>query len=104
MTTWKCRKCSYVYDPAVGDPDGGIPAGTPYARIPDSWRCPICGAKKSDFYELDAPPPKATPQQQQAPQSARVATPRSPVQTPAPARTLPSAQWTVGSLKGKPTS
>ena len=104
MTTWKCRKCSYVYDPAVGDPDGGIPAGTPFARIPDSWRCPICGAKKSDFYELDAPPPKATAQQQQAPQSNHGVAPSSLVEKATPARTLPIAQWTVGSLKGKPTS
>ena len=22
-----CEVCGYVYDPAVGDPDGGIPAG-----------------------------------------------------------------------------
>jgi rubredoxin len=96
VTTWKCRKCSYIYDPAVGDPDGGIAPGTPFAQIPDSWRCPICGATKSDFFELGAPPPQATPAQQSAPQ--QTAPP-----SPADAATVPpfALEWTVGSLKGR---
>ena len=44
-----CEVCGYVYDPAVGDPDGGIPAGTAFENIPDDWVCPICGVGKSDF-------------------------------------------------------
>ena len=38
-----CEVCGYVYDPAVGDPDGGIAAGTAFENIPDDWVCPICG-------------------------------------------------------------
>ncbi len=65
-----CRKCHFIYDPAVGDPDGGIAAGTtPFAQIPDSWRCPACGAKKNNFYDLSAPPTKSTPKVQHAPLS-----------------------------------
>jgi len=45
-----CRP--YVYDPAVGDPDSGIPPGTPFADLPDDWYCPICGAGKVDFIPL----------------------------------------------------
>ena len=26
-TLWICDSCGFVYDPAEGDPDGGIPAG-----------------------------------------------------------------------------
>ena len=37
------------YDPAKGDPDLGIAAGTPFEAIPDDWQCPICGARKSSF-------------------------------------------------------
>ena len=44
-----CEVCGYVYDPAVGDPDGGIPAGTAFENIPDDWVCPICGVGKGDF-------------------------------------------------------
>ena len=38
---WICKVCSVIYDPAVGDPDSGIAAGTPFEAIPDSWQCPI---------------------------------------------------------------
>jgi rubredoxin len=46
---WLCEACGYVYDPAEGDPDGGIPAGTAFADIPDTWVCPACGVSKRDF-------------------------------------------------------
>jgi rubrerythrin len=36
-------------EPAVGDPDSGIAAGTPFEAIPDSWTCPICGTRKANF-------------------------------------------------------
>lgn len=44
-----CLACGFVYDPALGDPDGGIPPGTPFEDIPDDWVCPDCGAEKRDF-------------------------------------------------------
>lgn len=44
-----CEVCEFVYDPRDGDPDGGIPAGTPFEDIPDSWICPVCGARKKEF-------------------------------------------------------
>jgi rubredoxin len=46
---WVCTSCGFVYDPDDGDPDGGIPPGTPFDDIPDSWFCPVCGARKADF-------------------------------------------------------
>jgi protease I len=46
---YRCTKCSYVYDPAVGDPDNGIEPGTPFSKLPSSWKCPWCGAGKSQF-------------------------------------------------------
>ena len=49
---WRCTVCGYIYDPAVGDPDGGIQPGTAFEDIPDSWVCPVCGAIKSDFEKL----------------------------------------------------
>ena len=46
---YRCRVCGYIYDPELGDPDGGIKPGTPFEEIPDDWVCPVCGAAKSDF-------------------------------------------------------
>ncbi len=46
---WICTSCGFIYDPAEGDPDGGIPPGTNFDDIPDSWFCPVCGARKADF-------------------------------------------------------
>lgn len=48
-TQYECDVCGYVYDPAEGDPDGGIEPGTPWEDIPDDWVCPVCGAGKDDF-------------------------------------------------------
>jgi rubredoxin len=49
MQKWRCTICQYVYDPAVGDPDSGIAAGTRFEDIPDDWYCPLCGASKDMF-------------------------------------------------------
>lgn len=48
-----CTNCGYVYDPAQGDPMSDIPAGTPFADLPDGWVCPMCYAPKSAFDELE---------------------------------------------------
>jgi len=51
MDKWECIVCGYIYDPAQGDPDAGIPPGTPFEELPDDWVCPDCGAGK-DMFEL----------------------------------------------------
>jgi rubredoxin len=48
---WMCTVCGYVYDPAQGDPDNGVAAGTPFVKLPEDWECPVCGASKDDFEE-----------------------------------------------------
>ncbi|GFO54171.1 rubredoxin [Geomonas sp. Red276] len=49
MELYICTICHYVYDPERGDPDHGIPAGTPFTELPDDWLCPLCGAGKQVF-------------------------------------------------------
>ncbi len=49
MDKYVCTVCGYVYDPEVGDPDGGIEPGTSFEDIPDDWTCPVCGVGKEDF-------------------------------------------------------
>ncbi|XP_052191975.1 uncharacterized protein LOC127801142 [Diospyros lotus] len=46
---YECRSCGYRYDEAAGDPSYPIPAGLPFERLPEDWRCPTCGAAKSFF-------------------------------------------------------
>jgi rubredoxin len=53
MIRYKCSVCGYIYDPMRGDESRGIKPGTPFEELPDDWRCPICGAPKSQFYPLD---------------------------------------------------
>jgi len=33
--------CGYIYDPELGDPDGGIAPGTKWEDIPEDWVCPV---------------------------------------------------------------
>ena len=49
MKKYICNMCGCVYDPAEGDPDNGVKAGTAFEDIPDSWVCPLCGAPKDEF-------------------------------------------------------
>ena len=51
MKTYQCKPCGYIYDPAVGDPDNGVPAGTTFEELPEDWTCPICGVGK-DMFEV----------------------------------------------------
>jgi rubredoxin len=46
---YECRACGYVYEPTKGDDKSQIPPETAFTDIPDSWRCPVCGAKKQAF-------------------------------------------------------
>lgn len=49
----ECGVCWYVYDPAAGDPIYQVPAATPFAALPERWRCPNCDSAKERFMVLD---------------------------------------------------
>jgi len=53
MAKYECTVCGYIYDPELGDPDGGIAPGTPFEEIPDDWQCPVCGTTKSEFEKIE---------------------------------------------------
>ena len=53
MAKYKCSVCDYVYDPELGDPEGGVTPGTPFEKLPDDWVCPVCGAEKSQFEKVE---------------------------------------------------
>ena len=46
---YQCEVCGWIYNPELGDPDSGIPPGTPFKDLPDDWTCPLCGASKNQF-------------------------------------------------------
>lgn len=50
---YRCIVCNYIYDPAVGDIERGVPSGTPFENLPDDWVCPVCGAGKDMFEQVN---------------------------------------------------
>ena len=45
MAKWKCNMCGYVYDEDA--------EGTPFEDLPDDYKCPMCGASKDMFVEIE---------------------------------------------------
>ncbi len=52
MDKWQCLACPYIYDPVKGDPENGVPPGTPFEELPDDWVCPECGVTKEQFEKI----------------------------------------------------
>lgn len=46
-----CTVCGWEYDPALGDEDAGIEAGTAWEDLPEDFTCPLCGVGKDQFDE-----------------------------------------------------
>ena len=40
---YRCRLCGYIYSPLRGEPHNGIPEGTEFDDLPDTYVCPVCG-------------------------------------------------------------
>ncbi len=53
-SSYECRACGYVYDPAKGDNQNKIAPGTLFTDLPSSWRCPVCGVPQSQFTDIGA--------------------------------------------------
>ena len=49
MVKYVCEICGYTYDPALGDPEHGVPAGTKWEDVPADFVCPLCGVGKDQF-------------------------------------------------------
>jgi len=49
MDKYICEMCGHMYDPAEGDPDNGVEAGTAFEDLPEDWTCPVCGVGKDQF-------------------------------------------------------
>lgn len=53
MGKYVCTICGYEYDPEQGDLETGIRAGTLFDAISRDWLCPVCGASKDMFEEVN---------------------------------------------------
>ncbi len=53
MKKYKCLMCGYIYDPAAGDVENDIAAGTAFEDLPDDWVCPECGVGKDEFEPVE---------------------------------------------------
>jgi rubredoxin len=53
MKTYKCTVCGYVYEYDQNDKTGNNGENIPFEDLPKSWQCPVCGADKSEFIELE---------------------------------------------------
>ncbi|HER25052.1 MAG TPA: High molecular weight rubredoxin [Candidatus Atribacteria bacterium] len=53
MSKFKCTVCGYIYESEKGDPESGVNPGTPFEDLPDDWVCPVCGASKDEFEEVN---------------------------------------------------
>jgi rubredoxin len=52
--SYECRSCGYVYVPSKGDNRSNIPPGTLFTDLPNDWRCPVCGVRKTQFSNIGA--------------------------------------------------
>ena len=53
MKKYEREVSAYVYDPELGDPDGGIAPCTAWEDLPEDWVCPLCAVGKSSFGKLN---------------------------------------------------
>jgi len=53
MDKYVCDACGWIYDPAKGDTEHGIPPGTSFQDLPDDWVCPECGVGKDSFSKVE---------------------------------------------------
>jgi rubredoxin len=48
----ECKICWHAYDPDEGDPVWQVAPGTPFADLPEDWRCPECDGDREQFMAL----------------------------------------------------
>jgi rubredoxin len=53
LKNYSCMLCGYIYDPLLGDADGGIAPGTAFEDLPEDWVCPVCSASKDQFEPVE---------------------------------------------------
>lgn len=52
MDQYECRSCGYTYEPTKGDNRSNIESGIQFKTLPVDWRCPVCGASRTQFSNI----------------------------------------------------
>ena len=50
---YMCLLCGFIYDEEQGWPDDGSVPGYRWDDVSEDWRCPECGAMKTDFEMIE---------------------------------------------------
>ncbi len=53
MKKFVCDVCGWEYDEELGDIDNDIEPGTEFDELPEDFICPLCGAGKDEFTEVE---------------------------------------------------
>ena len=53
MAKYACKICGWIYDEEIGMPTAGLPAGTKWEDVPDSFFCPMCSVPKAFFEKVE---------------------------------------------------
>lgn len=53
MKVYMCVICGFLYEEEKGLPEHGIPPGTLWQDVPETWTCPDCGAGKDEFEMIE---------------------------------------------------
>lgn len=53
MKAYMCVICGFIYEEEKGMPEQNISAGTTWADVPETWKCPDCGASKDEFEMIE---------------------------------------------------
>lgn len=48
----ECQACGYIYEPSKGDSKRQVASATPFEELPLNWRCPVCGARTTQFKNI----------------------------------------------------
>ena len=62
MKKYLCTVCGHIYDEDAGDEKNHIAKQTAFESLPEKWVCPVCGAFRSQFRELNMPNSGAKPE------------------------------------------
>lgn len=54
VSSYQCSNCLTIYDKRYGDPDNNIAAGTPFEKLPETYKCHVCDSPKKYFIPLSS--------------------------------------------------
>ncbi|GAA4828811.1 rubredoxin domain-containing protein [Algivirga pacifica] len=51
-SNYQCPSCLTIYDEMLGDLSQGVSANTPFALLPETYECAVCGTQKEAFVKM----------------------------------------------------